>query len=64
MEVTIKIKTIDTKNFKELHEEHAVVILSQGKARLVELPEFGTLQIICKDNHVKRIKEEKDILFE
>lgn len=42
---------------------HFVAIVSDGKAKMVELPEYGEIQIICKDGKVKRIKENTEELF-
>lgn len=42
---------------------HFVAIVSDDKAKIVKLPEYGEIQIICKDGKVKRVKENTEELF-
>ena len=39
-----------------LTEKHAVIILSDGKMQLANLPAYGDVQLVCKDKKAKRIK--------
>ena len=50
--------SIEKNNF-----DHFVAIVSDGKTKMVQLPEYGEFQIICKDGKVKRIKENTEELF-
>ncbi len=42
---------------------HAVIIVSDGKMKLGELPPYGTIQITCHENKVKRVKKEQETQF-
>lgn len=57
-----EITDIDLSN-ENIISSHFVTIVSDGKAKLVELPKYGEIQIICKDGKVKRVKEHTEELF-
>ena len=57
-----EISDIDLSNEK-IVSSHFVVIVSDSKVKMIELPEYGEIQIICKDGKVKRVKENTEELF-
>ncbi|MBX9115930.1 hypothetical protein HCG83_06350 [Enterococcus casseliflavus] len=57
-----EITDIDLSNEKII-SSHFVAIVSDGKMKMIELPDYGEIQIICKDGKVKRVKENTEELF-
>jgi hypothetical protein len=57
-----EINDIDLSSEKII-SSHFVAIASGGKVKMIELPEYGEIQIICKDGKVKRVKENTEELF-
>lgn len=57
-----EVTELDLSNEKII-SSHFVAIVSNGKAKIVELPKYGETQIICKDGKVKRVKENTEELF-
>ncbi|EPH94731.1 hypothetical protein D922_01529 [Enterococcus faecalis 06-MB-DW-09] len=63
MKMESKVVTeIDLSN-ERASSSHFVAIVSDGKVKMIELPEYGEIQIICKDGKVKRVKENTEELF-
>lgn len=57
-----EITDIDLSN-ENIISSHFVAIVSDSKVKMIELPEYGEIQIICKDGKVKRVKENTEELF-
>ncbi|MFZ4854039.1 XtrA/YqaO family protein [Enterococcus entomosocium] len=53
---------IDLSN-ERVSSSHFVAIVSDGKVKMIELPDYGEIQIISKDGKVKRVKENTEELF-
>lgn len=53
---------IDLSN-ERVSSSHFVAIISDGKVKMIELPDYGEIQIISKDGKVKRVKENTEELF-
>ncbi|MHC5375616.1 XtrA/YqaO family protein [Enterococcus sp. LJL120] len=60
----MELKNIEPSELEKFKGKNAVVIISNGQMKVAELPDFGTVNIVCKDNKVKRVKEEKETLFQ
>ncbi|MHC5248808.1 XtrA/YqaO family protein [Enterococcus sp. LJL90] len=60
----MELKNIEPSELEKFEGKNAVVIISNGQMKVAELPDFGTVNIVCKDNKVKRVKEEKETLFQ
>lgn len=41
---------------ENIREKHAIIVVSDGKIQVGELPAYGDVQIVCKDKKAKRIK--------
>lgn len=57
-----EVTGIDLSNEK-VSSSHFVAIVSDGKMKMIELPDYGEIQIISKDGKVKRVKENTEELF-
>lgn len=57
-----EVTEIDLSNEK-VSSSHFVAIVSDGKVKMIELPDYGEIQIISKDGKVKRVKENTEELF-
>lgn len=57
-----EVTEIDLSNEK-VSSSHFVAIISDGKMKMIELPDYGEIQIISKDGKVKRVKENTEELF-
>lgn len=53
----MELKLINEKELVNLRDKHAVVIVSDGKMKIVELPSHGNIEIFCHDKKVKQVKE-------
>ncbi|WP_265458703.1 XtrA/YqaO family protein [Enterococcus sp. HY326] len=60
----MELKNINPADIEKFKGKNAVIIISNGQMKVAELPDFGTVNIVCKDNKVKRVKEEKELLFQ
>ena len=43
--------------------KHSLIIVSDGKARLVDLPAYGKIEISCHENKVKVINQKLSAQF-
>lgn len=59
----MELKYITMEQIEKLQESHAIIIVSDGKMKLAELPPYGSVEITCHENKVKQIKEERSARF-
>ena len=59
----MNLKHITVEQIEELQGSHAVVIISDDKIKLVELPSYGNVEITCHENKVKQVKEERSARY-
>ena len=59
----MELKSITMDQLETIRAGHAVIIVSDGKMKLGELPQYGTIQITCHENKVKRVKKEQETQF-
>lgn len=46
-----------------IRNKHAVIVVSNGKMHLGELPAYGDVEIVCKDKKAVRIKEKTETIL-
>ena len=59
----MELKLVNDDELKNIREKHAIIIVSDGKMKLAELPTFGNVQIDCGQGKVRTIKEMTDTKF-
>lgn len=52
------IKSIE--EIPNLRERHAIIIVSDGKIQLGDLPVYGDVEIVCKDKKAVRVKKKTE----
>lgn len=53
----LELQNININDLKNISSKHAVVIVSNGKIKLVPLPKYGNLKINCSDGIAKHVEE-------
>ena len=51
----MKLQSLTEEELQKLRGKHAVVIVSNGKIQLAELPKYGMVEIHCSDGIAKNI---------
>lgn len=59
----MELKNINIDQIKKIKGENAIVLISNGQMKCLEMPSYGIVEIISKDGKVKRIKEQQEVLF-
>lgn len=59
----MELKSLTEDELKQLRGKHAIVIVSDGKMKVAELPSHGNVEIMCHDKKVKQVKEIQSTLF-
>lgn len=59
----MELKSITIDQLENISNAHAVIIVSNGKMKLGELPPYGNIEITCHENKVKRVKKEQETQF-
>ena len=59
----MQFKVIDLSDLEKIDNNHAVIIISDGKMKLAELPAYGNIEIFCHEKRVKQVKEMKTATF-
>lgn len=57
-EYQVELELVTMELSTNMQEKNGVVVISEGKAKFVELPTYGKVEIICHDGEVKRVKRE------
>ena len=52
------IKSIE--EIPNLRERHAIIIVSDGKIQLGDLPNYGDVEIVCRDKKAVRVKKKTE----
>lgn len=59
----MELKTVTMDQLANIQGKHALIIVSDGKARLVDLPAYGKIEISCHENKVKVINQKLSAQF-
>lgn len=47
-----------------MKEENGVIVISDGKAKFLELPTYGKVEIMCHEGEVRQVKRENVAKFQ
>ncbi|BAK94180.1 MAG: XtrA/YqaO family protein [Alkalibacterium sp.] len=59
----MELKNITISDLKDIQTQHAVIVVSDGKMKLGQLPAYGNVNITCHEKKVKQVKEEQATKF-
>lgn len=59
----MQLKNITVSDLKKIQSEHVLIVVSDGKMKLGELPAYGNVSIKCHDKKVKQVIEEQATKF-
>lgn len=59
----MELKPITIEQLEKINSNHALIIVSNGKMKIAELPAYGEVEIQCHEKRVKRVKQTKATTF-
>lgn len=60
---TVELKPITGEELKDIGDKHVLIVVSDGKIRIAELPKYGKVQINCSDGIVRQVEENTSTKF-
>jgi len=56
-------KRADQEDLEKIADKNVIIIISDGKMKISDLPDYGEIEITCHERKVKNIKEIRTTKF-